>query len=101
MLRFAESIGLVDGNDPLFIEFVLLDDRNGLVKCRVAPREQLLARRHDLELVIFGHCHTPTLKSVADRRFYINTGDWVQHRTFTVVTEEAIEQEEYEVAKSS
>ena len=62
---------------------------------------ELLERRHDLELVIFGHCHTPTLKSVADRRCYINTGDWVQHRTFTVVTEEAIEQKEYEVAKSS
>jgi len=57
---------------------------------------RLLDERPDLDLVVFGHSHTPALKSVGDRRFYVNSGDWIEHRTYTVVTEAGVEQLEWD-----
>lgn len=57
---------------------------------------ELLAQRTELGLVIFGHCHTPQLRAVAPNRFYVNSGDWVEHRTYTQVTTERVEQREWE-----
>jgi UDP-2,3-diacylglucosamine hydrolase len=56
---------------------------------------KLLEEREDLELVVFGHCHQPQLQAVGRRRYYVNSGDWVTHRTYTVVTPESIEQKEW------
>jgi UDP-2,3-diacylglucosamine hydrolase len=56
---------------------------------------KLLEDRADLELVVFGHCHVPQVKAVGSRGFYINSGDWVSHRTYTVVTEDTIDQREW------
>ncbi len=56
---------------------------------------QLLEERADLDLVVFGHCHTPTVRAVAPDRYYVNTGDWVENRTYTVVTADRIEQLEW------
>jgi UDP-2,3-diacylglucosamine hydrolase len=55
-----------------------------------------LRERDDIELVVFGHCHTPQVKQVGSHGYYINSGDWVTHRTYTVVTAETIEQREWE-----
>ena len=61
-----------------------------------AEAVRLLEERPDLDLVVFGHSHTPAVKSVGDRRFYVNSGDWIVHRTYTVVTEAGVEQLEWE-----
>jgi UDP-2,3-diacylglucosamine hydrolase len=62
---------------------------------------RLLEERPDLDLVIFGHSHTPALKIVGDRRFYVNSGDWIGHRTYTVVTEAGVEQFEWDGGKAT
>lgn len=56
---------------------------------------QLLNERRDLDLVVFGHSHTPALKTVGDGRFYVNSGDWIEHRTYTVISEAGVEQLEW------
>ncbi len=57
---------------------------------------QLLQQRADLDLVIFGHSHTPMVKPVGGDRYYVNSGDWVTHRTYTVVAKDSLEQFEWE-----
>lgn len=41
-----------------------------------------------LELVVLGHTHVPTLVEVEPGRWYANSGDWVHHRSFTVLDED-------------
>jgi len=53
---------------------------------------RLLDERPDLDLVVFGHSHVPALKAVGDGRFYVNSGDWIGNRTYTVVSEAGVEQ---------
>jgi UDP-2,3-diacylglucosamine pyrophosphatase LpxH len=57
---------------------------------------ELLEERTDLDLVVFGHCHQPQVKPVGSHGHYVNSGDWVEHRTYTVVTPEEISQEEWD-----
>ncbi len=61
-----------------------------------AEAVRMLEARPDLDLVVFGHSHVPALKSVGDGRFYVNSGDWIEHRTYTVVTEAGVEQLEWD-----
>lgn len=56
---------------------------------------ELLRSRPDLEVVVLGHCHVPQLRRVDGRGYYVNSGDWVVHRTFTVVGPEEIRQLEW------
>jgi UDP-2,3-diacylglucosamine hydrolase len=58
--------------------------------------ENLLEERDDIDLVVFGHCHIPTLREVGNGRYYVNSGDWIHHRTFTILSEDAVEQLEWE-----
>ncbi len=52
----------------------------------------LLEQRDDIDLVVFGHCHLPQVLPVGEHGHYVNSGDWVSHRTYTVITADAIEQ---------
>ncbi len=56
---------------------------------------ELLESRADLDLVVFGHCHQPQVMAVGSHGHYVNSGDWVEHRTYTIVTPEEIRQEEW------
>lgn len=56
---------------------------------------KLLEERDDLDLVVFGHCHIPQVRAVGSHGFYINSGDWVWNRTYTLVTEDTIDQREW------
>lgn len=38
-----------------------------------------------LELVALGHTHVPRLDEVAPGRWYLNSGDWVYHRSYAVL----------------
>jgi UDP-2,3-diacylglucosamine hydrolase len=60
------------------------------------PSEKLLARARfledwaekrlkalpELDLVVLGHTHFPTVREVEPERYYLNAGDWVTHRSY-------------------
>jgi UDP-2,3-diacylglucosamine hydrolase len=56
---------------------------------------KLLEERDDLDLVVFAHCHIPRIRAAGSHGYYINSGDWVTHRTYTLVTEDRVEQREW------
>ncbi|HUP51768.1 MAG TPA: UDP-2,3-diacylglucosamine diphosphatase [Longimicrobiales bacterium] len=39
----------------------------------------------ELELVVLGHTHLPLLREVREGQWYVNTGDWVTHRSYVVL----------------
>jgi len=50
--------------------------------------EALLARRQDLDLVVFGHTHRCQLVEVAPRRWFLNPGAWIEGWCYARVTEQ-------------
>ncbi|HEX6558900.1 MAG TPA: UDP-2,3-diacylglucosamine diphosphatase [Longimicrobiales bacterium] len=48
-----------------------------------------LAADADLSLILCGHSHEPALVELSPGRFYINSGDWLRHRTYVTVAEGA------------
>ena len=38
-----------------------------------------LAEEPELQVVALAHCHVPEIKEILPGRFYVNSGDWVQH----------------------
>jgi UDP-2,3-diacylglucosamine pyrophosphatase LpxH len=40
----------------------------------------------ELKLVILGHTHIPVLREVDPGRYYLNSGDWLTHRSYAVLT---------------
>ena len=44
-----------------------------------------LERRPELDLILLGHTHVPTMLQVDSGQWYINTGDWVYHRSYAVL----------------
>ncbi|HET9947452.1 MAG TPA: UDP-2,3-diacylglucosamine diphosphatase [Longimicrobiales bacterium] len=47
-------------------------------------RARLLAEP-DLEMIVLGHAHRPELIEAPEGRWYVNSGDWVIHRTYVVL----------------
>lgn len=41
----------------------------------------------DLDIVALGHSHTPVVLELAPGRFYVNSGDWVIHRSYVTIGE--------------
>jgi UDP-2,3-diacylglucosamine hydrolase len=52
-------------------------------------REQFAADR-SLGWVICGHSHVPVLMEVAPGQTYINSGDWVKHRTYVTIDSDGV-----------
>ena len=57
---------------------------------RDAPRVEAWAREQlksfpDIDLVLVGHSHMPVWLEVEPGRFYLNTGDWIEHMTYAVL----------------
>jgi UDP-2,3-diacylglucosamine hydrolase len=46
-----------------------------------------LGRRPELDLITLGHTHLPRAVRLDDGRWYINTGDWVYHRSYLTLEE--------------
>ncbi|MEX2048989.1 MAG: UDP-2,3-diacylglucosamine diphosphatase [Gemmatimonadota bacterium] len=44
--------------------------------------EARLGAEPELEMVILGHTHCPLLVGAGPGRWYLNTGDWVRHRSY-------------------
>ena len=40
---------------------------------------QQLARTPEVEVAALAHCHVPEIREILPGRFYVNSGDWVQH----------------------
>jgi UDP-2,3-diacylglucosamine hydrolase len=47
--------------------------------------EEELARAPDVEVVVAGHAHVPTVAEVAPGRFYVNSGDWIHGRSYVTL----------------
>ena len=43
----------------------------------------------DLSLVLLGHTHVPVLRQVEAGRFYVNSGDWLRHRSYVILDRDA------------
>ena len=54
---------------------------------QAAFARSVLARRADLDLVVFAHTHRPSLQAVAERRWYLNPGSWLDGRHYAVITD--------------
>jgi UDP-2,3-diacylglucosamine hydrolase len=48
---------------------------------------RLLGSREDLDLVVLGHTHRPSMVAVAERRWYLNPGAWMDGFRYAVITE--------------
>jgi UDP-2,3-diacylglucosamine hydrolase len=44
-----------------------------------------LAAEPELDLVVLGHTHVPSIREVEPGRWYVNAGDWVYRRTYLVL----------------
>lgn len=42
-------------------------------------------RLHDVDAVILGHSHQPMIKKYPGKKYYINTGDWVNHYSYAII----------------
>ena len=49
-------------------------------------REQL-RREPSLDIVALGHVHTPVVAEIEPGRYYVNSGDWVRHRSYVTIGE--------------
>jgi len=58
-------------------------------KARVIALEAWATERlgadQELELVLLGHTHHPQVREVAKGKWYVNSGDWVLHRTYVTL----------------
>ncbi len=39
----------------------------------------------ELDLVLLGHTHIPVLREVEEGRYYLNSGDWLTHRSYAIL----------------
>ena len=89
MLPSALTFGIAhrwsDGNKRKHAKRDMLhylgDDREGIV---IHCKQQL--RKEHFDYCIFGHRHTPLIRDLGDGCTYVNTGDWLHNRNYTVLT---------------
>jgi UDP-2,3-diacylglucosamine hydrolase len=48
---------------------------------------QHLSAHAELSLVILGHAHLPSICEAGAGRYYVNSGDWVHHRSYVILEE--------------
>ena len=51
---------------------------------------RLAASHIDLDLIVFGHSHVPTLEILSDGAAYANPGSWLDQPTFLRITEDSV-----------
>jgi len=49
--------------------------------------ESQLKADPELEIVALGHAHCPEIAEVVPGRYYVNSGDWVSHRSYVKIPE--------------
>ena len=58
--------------------------------------QKLLEELPDLDLVVFGHTHNPELREISPGQFYLNSGDWIHHNSFAIVSSTEIRLETFQ-----
>ena len=51
---------------------------------------RIAASQADLDLIVFGHSHVPTLETLSDGAAYANPGSWLDQPTFLRITEDSV-----------
>ncbi len=91
------ALGLAGGASVTERNFERGDEDADLRATRLSDFATSLLREDDtVALVALGHCHRPELVEVAPRRFYLNTGDWLRHFSYGVVSPEEVRLETWE-----
>ncbi len=85
--RFSGVLG-EETKDPAVLERA--------AAAQAAWARALLQRRNDLDLVILGHTHRPALEAVAQRRWYVNPGAWMDGFHYATLTERGPELHGYQ-----
>lgn len=49
---------------------------------------ETFAREPELSYIVCGHTHLPAIQEVEPGRFYLNSGDWLDHRSYITVDSE-------------
>jgi UDP-2,3-diacylglucosamine hydrolase len=44
-----------------------------------------MSRRPELDLVLLGHTHVPACERFGEKQWYVNSGDWVYHRSYVIL----------------
>ena len=47
--------------------------------------QERLAEDTELELVLLGHTHEPRIREVSKGQWYVNSGDWILHRSYVTL----------------
>jgi UDP-2,3-diacylglucosamine hydrolase len=55
------------------------------VRALEAWAERELAADGELELIVLGHTHQPHIREVNAGQWYVNSGDWVRHRSYVTL----------------
>lgn len=51
-------------------------------RAQEAWAREKMAAEPDIDLIVVGHTHVPALHEIEPRRWYVNSGDWVWHRSY-------------------
>ena len=65
------------------------DDQDVIARAAKAQADYargFLARRSDIDLLVMGHTHVPVLEAVAERRWYVNPGAWMDGYRYALIT---------------
>ena len=60
-------------------------------RAQAAYAAEVLRKRDDLDLVVFGHTHRATIQENGKKRWYLNPGAWMNGYEFAMVTEKGPE----------
>lgn len=52
-------------------------------------------REPDIDIVMLAHCHQPVVQEISPGKFYVNTGDWINHFSYAVIDQGRIRLEYY------
>jgi UDP-2,3-diacylglucosamine pyrophosphatase LpxH len=70
---------------PQTREHILLGRQVGVPRVLEEWGVARLEAEEDLDLVVLGHTHSPTVREVGTGRWYVNSGDWVLNHTYVVL----------------
>jgi UDP-2,3-diacylglucosamine hydrolase len=67
----------------------------------LAAAERELASRPDLELLVYGHSHVPSLARISPTQVYANCGSWLDRPTFLRITDSRVALREWDGSSES
>lgn len=62
----------------------------GRVRFLAAWAAAKLEDEPEIDIVALGHCHAPVVQEQSPGRFYVNSGDWVVHRSYVTIDQAGV-----------